>query len=190
MSAPLPQVPETGVPLAGGEVLSASEIASLVSGLDDLTLEALIRAGRAEQHRRALEGGDLEAVISEAFAAAFDAGGDAHMPFASGTMVVCPGSRINTSASAHRCRFAVVDGDWVWESPALLHDEVRSVRSAKGGTHSVSLVVLREGLEIDVVTSRARSGAHEAQRVDSYTVAGGALVKVGSRRGRSAPSDR
>jgi hypothetical protein len=158
--------------------------------LDDVALAALLSAARAELHRRALEGGDVEALVEETFSSAFDASGDAHAPFVHGGLIVCPGSRVNTSSSGHRCRFAVVGGDWVWECGDLVHDEIRQLRSAKGGTHSVSLVALTDGVEIDVVTSRAKGGVHECQRVDSYTVSGGTIVKVGARRGRTAPSDR
>jgi hypothetical protein len=160
-----------------------------VTTLGDAALSALLGDVRGEIHRRALASGDVQAVVEEAFAESFDAAGDAHTPFVHGGLLVCPGSRVNTSAANHRCRFAVVAGDWVWDCADLVHDEIRQIRSAKGGTHSVSLVALTEGLEVDVVTSRAKSGSHECQRVDSYSVVGGTLVKVGARRPRGAPAD-
>lgn len=158
-----------------------------VSGLSDDQLVALASDVAVEQHRRALLSTDPDAVCEQAFADGFAVPGQVAIPFITGGLVVCFGLLMERSKSSHDCTFVSVKHPfeesprWVWEATDLVHDEVRIVPGAKRVQRSVSLVAATEGLEVDVVTSAARGGAHTMKQAQSYVVRGGELVHVSTR---------
>lgn len=168
------------------ELLSArcadGAVADDVAGLTDLHLGVLLAACEGEMRRRAVEQGDLDAVVDEGFRTGFTPQGEAGAPYLRGNVVVCPGSKLASSAMAHKCRFVAVGDDWVWESVDLVADEIRP--RDRHSTQSVSLLVAREGLELEVVSSKARGGTHERVAVDVYRVHEGRLEDLGRRAGR------
>lgn len=148
-----------------------------LTALGDVDLADLANSVREEYRRRALEAGDPAAIADEAFGRGFGPDGLAVIPWVEAGMVVCCGGKEHSSATAHRCRFSVADGEWVWESDERLYDEVRP--TGKGpSTRSVSLVAAREGLVVEVVTSKFRSGKHERVNLRRFEVRGGELVEV------------
>lgn len=148
-----------------------------LTALGDIELADLSNSVREEYRNRALAAGEPEAVADEVFGRGFGSDGLALMPWIESEMVVCCGGKEHSSASAHKCRFAVVEGDWVWESGERLYDEVRP--TGKGSsTRSVSLVAAREGLVVEVVTSKFRSGKHERVGLRRFEVRSGELVEV------------
>ena len=158
-------------------------VAEDVGALSDLELGVLLAAVEGEMRSRAVVGGDLDALLNEGFELGFDTSGAARPPYLRGGIVVCPGSKVASSAMAHKCRFVAVGEGWVWESADLVGDEIRG--RGRHSTASVSLLVAREGLELEVVSSRARGGTHERISVDAYRVRDGQLVTLGQRPGRN-----
>ena len=132
-----------------------------LGGLTDADLQDFAVLVREEQRRRCLAAGDLDAVVAEAFATGFDARGMAIDPWVTPHgLVVCPGSKIQRSRHAHRCRFVAVGELWVWESADRLVDEIRPVLDGRDSLQTVTVIPGWEGLVLDVVTSRATGGVH------------------------------
>ena len=149
----------------------------------DSDLSALIQAAQEEQKRRAVEGGDLEAIIEDAFTKGFNSKGVASAPWLTDDgILVCPGSIIERSAQAHTCSFVNFDDTLVWQSSDLLLDEVRRI-PVQARTHqkSVSLIAAYEGLEFTVVVCKARNSVHQMQSSTSYVVTNGSLEVTSSR---------
>jgi hypothetical protein len=145
--------------------------------LDDLELAALAGAVKDEQQRRALADEDLAAVVEDAFARGFDGRGMAAEPWLTlGGLVVCPGSMIQRSRQSHRCRFVAVGDDWVWESPERVRDEVRPLLDGHDSLQTVTLLAAWDGLVLDVITSRCRSGVHARDTSVAFEVRRSALV--------------
>lgn len=161
-----------GDPLAVPEVLAR---------LDDAALGNLDAAVQQEVRRRAVEGGDGDAIIAEAFETGFGRDGLAVLPWIEGPFVVCPGSLISSSRTSHRCRFVSVNETWVWDCAELVHEEKRSSPGAKDGFRAVALVPAHEGLALDVVSGKLRSGQHSVDKVVSFELRRGALVEVAQR---------
>ena len=66
--------------------------------------------------QRNLEKGDVDEIIDSAFNVGFpkiDAVG--LNPWVEGSLIVCPGARIDKSQTRHICKFVVADDDWSWE---------------------------------------------------------------------------
>ena len=148
-----------------------------LTALGDVELADLANSVRDEYRRRALDAGVPDAVADEAFDRGFGPDGLAVIPWVEANMVVCCGGKEHSSASSHKCRFAVVDGEWVWESSERLYDEMRHTGKA-GSNRTVSLVPAREGLVVEVVTSKFRSGKHERVGLRRFEVRGGEIVEV------------
>jgi hypothetical protein len=165
-----------------GWLTSEPEAAVEMAGaLDGSTLTHLGAALRDEQRRRAVAAGDHDAVISEAFDVGFGRDGLGALPWVSGGYVVCPGAIVAKNRSSHRCRFVSVDDVWIWDSPHLVTETKRSSPGTVGGFRAVALLPLLEGMALDVVTGRLRSGQHGVDRVVSYEVREGALQEVAQR---------
>ena len=150
--------------------------------LDDAALAQLVADARAEQQRRALESGDLDALIADGFERGFTRGGRAADPWISAGIVVCPGSLNGSSRSSHECSFVKVGESWVWQAEEKLADDVRPI--SDGGRHqqrSVTLLGAFEGLELDLVTCKSRQGVHRLTEARSFVVAGGQLELVRTR---------
>ena len=153
----------------------------LVQKLDDGVLIHLGAAIADEMRRRAMEAGDEDAVIADAFDTAFGRDGMAALPWISGHYIVCPGSFVAKNRSSHRSRFASVNDTWVWDSEQLITETKRSTAGKADGFQAVALLPIVEGTEIDMVTSRQRSGQLNVEHVASYEVKKGKLVEVSQR---------
>lgn len=156
-------------------------IETLVS-LGDEDLSAAIYELSAERTRRALGRGDLDAVVELGFEEGFSPRGVALDPWVASGLVICPGSLVEKSATSHDCRFANVDGTWVWESDVTLVDVVRRVGSgARTSQRSISLLEAVDGLSFDVIEAKKSQGQHRMTRVRSYCVRDGQLQLVATR---------
>lgn len=159
--------PETAVELA--TKLSDDVLAHLRAAIDD------------EVRRRAVSAGDADAVIADAFESGFGRDHIGRNPWVEGSFIVCPGAIVSKSRTNHVCRFVSVDDTWIWDSPELIREDKRSLPGTNEGFRAVALLPIVEGLELDVVRGRARSGAHRVDHVISYVVRRGELVEVSQR---------
>jgi hypothetical protein len=149
--------------------------------LDDLGLAMLAESVKGEQQRRALAAEDLSAVVDDAFARGFDGRGMAADPWLTpGGLAVCPGSMVQRSRQSHRCRFVAVGDTWVWESPERVLDEVRPLHDGHDSLQTVTVLAAWDGLVLDVVTSRCRSGIHTRDSSAAIEVRRGLLVPCSS----------
>lgn len=159
--------PDTAVELA--QRLSDDVLAHLRAAIDD------------EVRRRAVEEGDPDAVIAEAFESGFGRDNMGTNPWVDGSYVVCPGAIVNKSRSSHVCRFVSVNDTWIWDSPELLREDKRSLPGTVDGFRAVALLPVIEGMQLDVVSGRARSGGHRVERVTSMVIRRGKIVEVSQR---------
>jgi hypothetical protein len=157
------------------------QVVSDVRALDDDELHNLAEVVRQVQIERAIGNGDHEAIIADAFDNGFGRDGLAASPWIEGAIIVCPGGMVSKSKTSHRCRFVSVDDVWVWNSGLLLREDKRSAPGTDDGFRAVALVPLVDGLQLDVVSGRARSGQHSVEHVVSYEVRRGQLVEVSQR---------
>lgn len=151
-------------------------------GLTDAELSELITGARAEQQRRALADGDLDAALDDGFDHGFARGGKAEDPWLVGEMIICPGSLSGPSRHSHECSFVKVGEQWVWQAEEKLADEVRPM--SDGGRYqqrSVTVLASTEGLELDRVTCKFRTGAHRLTGTRSFKVNSGVLELVSTR---------
>ena len=144
-------------------------------------LHEMAEAVRQVQIERALDRGDHDAIIARAFEVGFGRDGLAEQPWIEADVLVCPGGLISKSRSSHRCRFVSVDDAWVWDSGLLMREDKRSTPGAQDGFRAVALLPVVDGMEVDVVSGRARSTGHSVEHVVSYEVRGGELVEVSQR---------
>ncbi|MGA1607716.1 MAG: hypothetical protein ACO4CT_12095 [Planctomycetota bacterium] len=159
----------------------AATATELAQRLDDELLIHLTAALHEETRRRAMESGDLDAVIAHAFELGFGRDGLAVQPWVEAGFVVCPGGMVAKNRASHRCQFVSVDDTWIWESPHLLREDKRSTPGAEDGFRAVALLPLTEGLALDAVRARMRQGQHQVERVVSYEIRKGRLVEVAQR---------
>jgi hypothetical protein len=148
-----------------------------------------------EQHRRALEDADPNALIEDGFTNGFTQYNDVMTPWIIDGILVCPGLIVYKSRSSHDCTFVSValpgeeSGHWVWDAPDKIVNDVRIEEGPPRKQRSVALVVATEGLQVDLVTCKMRGGQHERQKSRDYRVERGELVLVTTRGKRvSAPS--
>jgi len=153
----------------------------LAAKLDDDLLVHLGAAIHDETRRRAVENGDQQAIIDQAFEWAFGRDGLGSQPYLEGPFIVCPGAMVSKRQGNHQCRFISVDDTWIWESSELIHEEKRSSPGEKKGFRAVALLAPTQGLTLDVVSGRARNGMHQVDTVVSYEVRRGELVEVQQR---------
>ncbi len=158
----------------------------LMAKLPDGVLIHLGAAVSREVSRRAVENGDEDAVIADAFETGLGVDGMGAPPWISGLYVLCPGSLIAKSRSSHRCRFASINDNWVWESDMLINEVKRSTPGSSDGFRAVALLPIVEGTEIDVVSGRQRQGQHSVEHVVSWEVRDGQLVEVSQRTVKTA----
>ncbi len=152
--------------------------------LDRLDQDELANVGevvRQLQRQRAVDKGDLDAIIANAFEVGFGRDGLGTLPWVEGDIIVCPGGLVSKSRASHRCRFVSVDDTWIWESGELLREDKRSSPGVEDGFRAVALLPLVDGLALDVVSGKARSGQHSVDRVVSYEVRARELVEVSQR---------
>ncbi len=152
--------------------------------LDRLDTDDLANVGEIVlqlQRERAVARGDLDQIIAQGFEVGFGRDGLAVLPWIEGDVVVCPGGLISKSRSSHKCRFVSVDNTWIWESAELIREDKRSTPGADDGFRAVALIPVLNGVELDVVSGKARSGQHSVEKVISYVVKRGKLVEVSQR---------
>lgn len=153
----------------------------LAQRLDDDLLTHLAAALGDETRRRAIEQGDRQAVIDQAFDHGFGRDGLGVLPYLEGPFIVCPGAMVSKRKGSHTCRFVSVDDVWIWDSIELLVEEKRSSPGVHDGFRAVALLAPVEGMELDVVSGRLRSGQHQVDLVVSFVVRKGELVEVSQR---------
>jgi len=153
----------------------------LAMKLGDDVLDHVVEAFRGESRRRAVESGDLQAIIEEAFEEGFGRDGLGVDPWIQNRLIVCPGGLAAKSRTNHRCRFVSVDDVWIWDSAELIQEEKRSNPGRDDGFRAVALLPLVQGMVLDVVTGRARAGQHSVERATSYRVSRGRLVEIAHR---------
>lgn len=135
-----------------------------------------------EQQRRALEGGDIDAIAEEAFnTLGFDRRGLPNVPYLSHGLLVCPGAKIEKSVSSHDCQFVSVQSTWVWEHADIVYDHMRTLPTGKIIRQSVTILPAYESLEYDVVASTSRSGPCQMKTARSFEVREGQLVETHTR---------
>lgn len=153
----------------------------LAGKLDDAVIAHLAAALSDETRRRAVEHGDQQAVIDQAFDHGFGRDGMGVLPYLEGPYIVCPGAMVSKRKGNHTCRFVSVDDVWIWDSHELLHEEKRSSPGSDDGFRAVALLSPTEGMELDVVSGKLRSGQHQVDLVISFVVRKGDLVEVSQR---------
>ena len=153
----------------------------LAQRLDDDVLLHLAAALGDETRRRAVEQGDQQAVIDDAFDHGFGRDGMGVLPYIEGPFIVCPGAMVSKRKANHTCRFVSVNDVWIWDSYELVHEEKRSSPGTDDGFRAVALLTPVEGMELDVVSGRLRSGQHQVDLVVSFVVRKGDLIEVSQR---------
>lgn len=149
--------------------------------MEDSALANLGEVLHQVQRDRAVALGDLDAIVAAAFEDGFGRDGLGVNPWVEGNVVVCPGGIISKSRSSHRCRFISVDDTWIWESGELIREDKRSIAGTDDGFRAVALLPVLNGMELDVVSGKARSGQHSVDKVISYIIRRGKLVEVSQR---------
>lgn len=169
---------------------TATNLAEMKAALrhyDETRIAFLAQAAYEVGVEKARERGDLDQKIEDAFRRSFatrDRLGV--MPWVEEGILWAPGSKQDSSAHRHVCRFVKVktperDG-WVWEHNGVIQDAIRRNQDgAKSSMTSITLIVLEPGAEVDVITQESRQGAHRVRKIDSFVYDGQDLEKVGSR---------
>ncbi len=157
------------------------DVVRVLDRLDGAELANVAEAARQLQRERAVARGDLDAILAAAFESGFGTDGLGMLPWVEGDVVVCPGGLVSKSRTNHRCRFVSVNNIWIWESPELIREDKRSNPGADDGFQAVALLPLVTGMELDVVSGKARRGMHSVDRVVSYEIRKGELVEVSQR---------
>jgi len=152
-----------------------------INGLSDQELQTLHREMQEEILRRAIRSGDHDSIIKQAFEVAFDRSGLGVIPWVEGKLLICPGALVSKSAGNHKCRFVSVDQEWVWQSSKLITETKRSSPGNDKGFRAIALIPVIEGTAIDIVTGKMQSGLHRAEKVNSYIIKEGELIKVSQR---------
>lgn len=165
-------------PMGPAEV---QELLRRVRTMDSADLHHVAEVVRQVLLERAVASGDHDAVIARAFEVGFGRDGLGVLPWVDGDVVVCPGGLVAKSRHSHRCRFVSVDDVWVWESGLLIREDKRSSPGTEDGFRAIALIPLLNGIGLDVVTGKARGGAHTVDHVVSYEVRDGDLVEVAQR---------
>jgi hypothetical protein len=149
--------------------------------LNDRDLSDLIALAQDEQRRRAIEQGDLDALIELGFADGFSPRGESKDPWLVGGLLVCPGYRKQSGGLSYRASFVSVDGVWVWQCDAMLDDVVRSPSGRQHEVTTVTVIAVSEGLEYDVVRIKSKAGGRDMGGSKSYRISGGRPVVVSTR---------
>ena len=180
--------PETREPASTRRVSAAAvllrepfEAPRVIEKLKDDELSQLGELLRLEQSKRALARGDLDEIILQAFETGFGRDGLGVLPWVHDAVVVCPGAIVWSSRTSHTCRFISVDDIWIWKSHELIREDKRDIPGTRDGFRAIGLLPALEGMELDVVTGKARNGQHSMTHVVSYIIRRGKLVEVSQR---------
>ena len=155
--------------------------AELAARLPDESLVELGAAIRDEVGRRARQNGDADAVIEAAFDDGFASDGLGVQPWITPPFLICPGGLVAKNRANHRCQFVSVDDCWVWESADLIREDKRSTPGSSESFRAIALLPIVEGMQLDVVRARLKQGQHAVERVTSYVVRRGRLVRIAER---------
>ena len=97
-----------------------------LSKMDEESLFALQNTIADVIKEKNLEKGDIETIIDEAFEVAFPKfDGVGLNPWVDGSLLICPGARIDKSQTKHICKFVVAGEDWSWKSGNMISDVIR-----------------------------------------------------------------
>ncbi len=162
-------------------LVDPAEAERVLQRLDEFQLANAAELIRQLQSERAVARGDLDEIIAAGFEEAFGGDGMGSDPYLQGDVVVCPGALVWNSKSSHTCRFISVNDTWVWDAVELIREDKRSTPGTRDGFRAVALIPAVTGTEIDVVSGKARSGAHSVTRVVSYRMGRGGLTIVSQR---------
>ena len=103
-----------------------------------------------------------------------------------GSMLICPGARIDKTQTKHVCKFVVVEEDWSWESGHMVNDVIRRDQSSKRfKQHSITLISPFEGMSVQVISQKSQNGKHLVDNVESFIFTNGGLDKVMTKSSRS-----
>lgn len=160
-----------GVPLVDDTVI-------VTAAYEDLS--ATIEALTAEQVRRALADNDPGALADKYFDMNFSVR-TVH-PVLENGLLICPGVKTLNSKTSHDCAFIAVDSSWVWDHSDAVWSEIRkTMHGSKMVQQSVTIVPVYDGVVVDVVTSKARSGPCKMSQVKSYVVKNNMLEPTSTR---------
>ena len=103
--------------------------------LESLDEESLFRIQNTISEiikERNFKKGDIEAIVDSSFDIAFPKNDSLGLnPWVEGSMLICPGARIDKTQTKHICKFVVVEEDWSWESGHMVNDVIRRDQSSK-----------------------------------------------------------
>ena len=103
--------------------------------LEDLDEESLFRIQNTISEiikERNLKKGDIEAIVDNSFDIAFPKNDSLGLnPWVEGSVLICPGARIDKTQTKHVCKFVVIEEDWSWESGHIVNDIIRRDQSSK-----------------------------------------------------------
>ncbi len=158
--------------------------------LENLDEESLFRIQNTISEiikERNFKKGDIEAVIDDSFNVAFPKiDGLGLNPWVEGSILVCPGARVDKSQTKHICKFVAVGEDWSWESSNMINDVIRRDQSSKKfRQHSITLISPYEGMTVDVIMQKSQNGKHLVDSVESFIFSNGTLEKTMSKSSRS-----
>ena len=98
--------------------------------LEDLDEESLFRIQNTISEiikERNFKKGDIEAIVDNSFDIAFPKNDSLGLnPWVEGSVLICPGARIDKTQTKHICKFVVIEEDWSWESGHMVNDIIRS----------------------------------------------------------------
>jgi len=137
--------------------------------------------------QRNLEKGDTDEIIDSAFNVGFPKmDGVGLNPWVEGSLIVCPGARIDKSQTKHICKFVVADDDWSWESQHMISDVIRRDQSSKHfKQHSITLISPFEGMVLQVISQKSQQGKHLVGGIESFIFKNGKLEKTMTKSSRS-----
>jgi hypothetical protein len=151
------------------------------SSKSDKDLAAMMHLIIGEQQKRALEGAEPDALLEQGFKDGFKPNGLPHDPWIVEGILICPGAVNDRSTTSHDCGFVAFDEHWCWEHPDVLLDDIRYIDGPKRRQRSVSLIPVFEGLEFDLVISRASAGQHKMRSATAFRVVDSCLEVVRNR---------
>jgi len=131
--------------------------------------------------------GDIEAIVESSFDIAFPKNDSLGLnPWVEGSMLICPGARIDKTQTKHICKFVVVEEDWSWESGHMVNDVIRRDQSSKRfKQQSITLISPFEGMSVQVISQKSQNGKHLVDNVESFIFTNGGLDKVMTKSSRS-----
>ena len=79
-------------------------------------------------------------------------------PWVEGSILICPGARIDKTQTKHICKFVVVEEDWSWESGHMVNDVIRRDQSSKRfKQQSITLISPFEGMSVQVISQKSQN---------------------------------